>query len=317
VLYWRLNPTNHEDSQKWVQYFQREDTHLLPKDDRLELPPIKAHVERGVATCIFDGKKIYVKLYGDVRGDSERYYPGGGFDIRSDEVRLKKADSLFDGESFEYAHNGKWIWSLIEFKDNRTAIASIDTGTGLGLSPPPIEKFDVRYWMTWWGAPIADILEGKMADFQTYLQDKQERWTVLERKYDMRQVNFVMSSLRIREERWSDGQLRQRIHIMSDKSEQFDFWINPERGYRLEAYRRENQNGQMIERYEADLAQAEDGIWYPRRAARVYGDYHDALEIALINDAAFNQPIPEKQFMLTFPENADVVIDGQLMTEEN
>lgn len=95
MLYWRFEPTNQTDSQTWIRYFQRRNTHLMPKGDRLELPPIKAHVERGVATCIFDGKKIYVKLYGDVRGDSERYYPSGGFEIRSDELPLKKFDYNF------------------------------------------------------------------------------------------------------------------------------------------------------------------------------------------------------------------------------
>ena len=311
VLYWRLNPTNHEDSQKWVQYFQREDTRLLPKDDRLELPSIKVHVERGVATYIFAGEKIYVNMReAGMLKDSERYYSSGGLNMRSDEVHLAEVDSLrrlppYQQGLMEYAHNGQGTWTLYQPSSSKTF------SMGKGWTHIPIDKLDVRYWMTWWGAPIADILEGKLADFQIYLQNKQEMWTVLERKHDMRQVNFVMSSLRIREERWSDGQLRQDIRIMSDKKEQFDFLINPERGYRLEAYRREDRYGQMMERYEADLTKTKDGTWYPRRVARVYGDYHDALEIVIINDAIFNQPIPEKQFMLTFPENADVVIDGE------
>jgi len=322
VLYWRLNPTNHEDSQKWVQYFQRQDTHLLPKDDKLELPPIKIHVERGVATYIFSGEKIYINLReAGMRRDSMRYYPSGGFDIPSDEVRLTDVDSLrrlhlAQQMLREYAYNGQWARILSHHPGSVAGLGEMWT-SGKAWTHIPIERFDVRYWMTWWGAPITDILEGQLTDFKTYLQNKQEIWTVLERKHDMRQVNFVMSSLRIREERWSDGQVCQNIRITSDKKEQFDFWINPGRGYRLEAYLRKDRKGQMMERYEADLAKTKDGTWYPRRAARVYGDYHDALEIVIINDAIFNQPIPEKQFMLTFPENADMVIDGQLMTEEN
>ena len=258
-----------------------------------------------------------------------RYYPSGGFDIPSDEVRLTDVDSLCrlhlaQQMLREYAYNSQWTRILSHHPDSVAGLGEIWTSRK-AWTHIPIERFDVRYWMTWWGVPITDILEGQLADFQTYLQNKQEIWTVLERKHDMRQVNFVMSSLHIREERWSDGQVRQNIRITSDKKEQFDFWLNPGRGYRLEAYCREYRKGlpsseakgQMMERYEADLVKTKDGTWYPRRAARVYGDYHDALEIVIINDAIFNQPIPEKQFMLTFPENADVVINGQLMTEEN
>jgi len=139
---------------------------------------------------------------------------------------------------------------------------------------------------------------------------------MLERKYDMRKVNFLMSSLSIGEEVWDDGALRQRIQIASDKGDQFDFWINPEREYWLEAYRRENGKGQMMERYEAELIQSKDGTWYPRRIARVSGEYHDALEIIFIDDAYFNQIISEQQFTLPLPKGGDLIVDGMLIEKE-